>query len=375
LESARLLYYLTLGGLIAGTALAADKADVSAGAPAPAAVWNPPAAAQYLDQRLAWWESWSNSQRDQGTACVSCHTVLPIGLARPALRRTMGETGVTAPEHQMLDGVMKRVAMWNQVKSFYDDAKSGPGKTEGSRISEAVLNAVILANYDAERGHLSDVTRAAFKAVWALQLRDGPDAGGWKWLNFHNSPWEADESPYWGATLVALAVGIAPDNLLKDPQIQDNLEMLRGYLEREYAAQPMENRITLLWASGKWPALMTKEQRGTLIDSFFSLQHEDGGWSLASLAKFERYDHTPLETRSDGYATGIITLALEEAGVPRTQPQLARAIAWLVANQNQNEGLWTAYSVNKNRELTSDTGRFMIDAATAYSALALSEQH
>jgi hypothetical protein len=61
--------------------------------------------------------------------------------------------------------------------------------------------------------------------------------------------------------------------------------------------------------------------------------------------------------------------------VSRTQPQLARAIAWLVANQDQKEGLWAAYSVNKNRELTSDTGRFMIDAATAYSALALSEQH
>jgi len=375
LLSMRWFYYLMAGGLAAGATTAADKADVREGAPAVAVVWNAPAAAQYLDQRLAWWENWNNSQRDQGAACVSCHTVLPIGLARPTLRRTLHETGVTAPEHQMLDGVMRRVSLWNQAKPFYEDAKAGPGKSEGSRISEAVLNAVILANYDAERGHLSDVTRAAFQAVWALQERTGPDAGGWKWLNFHNSPWEADESPYWGATLVALAVGIAPDNLLKDPKIQENLELLRGYLEREYAAQPMENRITLLWASGKWPALLAKEQRGTLIDSFFSLQRDDGGWSLASLGKFQRYDHTPLETRSDGYATGIITLALEEAGVPRTQPQLARAIGWLVANQDQKEGLWAAYSVNKNRELTSDTGRFMIDAATAYSALALSEQH
>lgn len=373
--SIRWFYYLMVGGLMAGAALAADKADVREGAPAAAVAWNAPAAAQYLDQRLAWWENWNASQRDEGAACVSCHTVLPIGLARPTLRRTMHETGVTAPEHQMLDGIMRRVSLWNQVKPFYEDAKAGPGKSVGSRTSEAVLNTVILANYDAERGHLSDATRAAFQAVWALQERSGPDAGGWKWLNFHNSPWEADESPYWGATLVALAVGNAPDNLLKDPAIQNNLELLRGYLEREYEAQPMENRITLLWASGKWPALLTKERRGTLIDSFFSLQHEDGGWSLASLAKFERYDHTALETRSDGYATGIITLALEEAGVTRTQPQLARAIGWLVANQDQNEGLWAAYSVNKKRELTSDTGRFMIDAATAYSALALSEQH
>lgn len=355
-----------------GAAMAAGGDGATEGAQK--AGWNPTAAAHYLDQREIWWQAWKGSQRDHETVCVSCHTVLPYALARPTLRRVLGEKGAGEQEQAMIAGVTKRVSMWDEVKPFYDDAKYGPGKAVGSRTSEAVLNALILASHDAGSGQLTEPTRAAFRTVWSLQHRDGGQAGAWTWLNFHNSPWEADESPYWGASLVALAAGIAPGGLLTDPQIKENLDLLRGYLRREYAAQPMVNRITLLWASGKWPELISKEDRGALIDSFFSLQKEDGGWSLSSLNKYERHDKTPLETRSDGFATGLISLALEASGVPRTQPQLAKAIHWLETNQDPSEGRWTAYSVNRQQEPTSDGRLFMSDAATAYTVLALGAQ-
>ncbi|MGA2538477.1 MAG: hypothetical protein ABSF53_20885 [Terracidiphilus sp.] len=44
-----------------------------------------------------------------------------------------------------------------------------------------------------------------------------------------------------------------------------------------------------------------------------------------------------------------------------------------MSNQNAKEGFWPASSVNKRRHISSDTGRFMSDAATAFAVLALTE--
>ncbi len=85
-------------------------------APAPSAEWGRAAAAGYLDERLDWWMSWPGAARDHGTSCVSCHTTLPYALARPALREALGETGPAIPEAHLLEGVRKRVEMWNEVE-------------------------------------------------------------------------------------------------------------------------------------------------------------------------------------------------------------------------------------------------------------------
>jgi hypothetical protein len=80
-----------------------------------------------------------------------------------------------------------------------------------------------------------------------------------------------------------------------------------------------------------------------------------------------------MEGKSDGVATSLMVLALEEAGVPRDNVQLKRGLSWLLSNQNATEGFWPASSVNKRRHISSDTGRFMTDAATAFAVLALTE--
>jgi hypothetical protein len=128
-----------------------------------------------------------------------------------------------------------------------------------------------------------------------------------------------------------------------------------------------------VWASGKLPGLLTADQKKSFADEIFKQQRDDGGWSLSTLmGTWKRRDGTALETKSDGYATGLITFALEEAG--NEQPGLKKALAWLSHNQNQKEGFWQAYSPNLERDLTSDAGRFMSDAATAYAVLALTHK-
>ena len=53
------------------------------------------------------------------------------------------------------------------------------------------------------------------------------------WLEFDQEPWEANDSGYYGATLAAIAVGIAPGNYAITPEIQENLKRLCEYLIRE----------------------------------------------------------------------------------------------------------------------------------------------
>ena len=338
--------------------------------------WDQQAAAAYLDQRQSWWMEWPKAARDHETFCVSCHTAVPYALSRPALRKALAEEAPSVNERRLLANVTKRVRLWREIAPFYSDAERGAYKTAESRGTESVLNALILASNEAQNRELGDDAHAALDNMWAEQQIKGSKKGAWLWLRFANEPWEADDSDYYGATLAAIATGTAPGNYRARPEIQNNLKMLRKYLNRESAAQPTFNRVVLLWASARLPGLLSPEQQGAIISEVLAKQQADGGWSLSSLAgAWKRQDGTPQERKSDGYATGLITFALQQAGISTENAQHKQAIAWLAAHQNKTEGCWPAYSLNKNEEhhLGPGTAHFMNDAATAYAVLALTE--
>lgn len=333
-----------------------------------ASSWNPKGAASYLDQRAEWWISWDRSARDHGTFCISCHTALPYALGRPSLRSALGETAPSSGERALIDNVTKRVRMWSEVLPFYNE-KSGAGKSEESRTTEAVLNALILANYDPK---MNADTQLALKNMWALQYTSGDKKGAFLWLQFHNEPWEGDSSQYWGATLAALAAGSTPKSY--QASVHENIAMLGEYLQREMAAQPLLNRTVLLWASAKIPGLLKPEQKKAIVDELLAKQHEDGGWSTSSLLPaWKRKDSSEMPSVSDGYGTALASFVLEQAGVPRTDSHLKRGLEWLTQNQNKADGQWPATSLNKQRDPASDAGKFMSDAATAYASMALAE--
>src|SRR5437899_4355558 len=189
-----------------------------------ASSWDQQAAAAYLDQRAAWWMEWPKAARDHETFCVSCHTAVPYALSRPALRKPLAESALSANERRLLDNVTKRVRLWKEVEPFYKDADRGAYKSVESRGTESVLNALILASNDAQNGQLSADTRTALDNMWAEQQTAGTKKGSWSWLRFANEPWEADDSDYYGAALAAVAAGTALGNYLARPEIQNRLK-------------------------------------------------------------------------------------------------------------------------------------------------------
>ena len=348
--------------------------------PSAASSWASKAAA-YLDQRESWWMAWPASARDQGTFCISCHTALPYALARPRLRRVLGEEIPSPNERRLLNNVKKRVRLWKDIKPFY-----GANTSAQSRGTEGILNALILANNDEHNGKLGEDTRSAFDNMWALQQTTGDENRAWPWIDFGNEPFEAGDSQYYGASLAAVAIGTASENYRASPSIQHNLNLLRDYLSRNCARQSLINQVAVLWASAKLPGLLARVQQQSIINRVLTEQRTDGGWSLSSLAwtwrgsslrSFAKLwlasESTPLTLKSDAYATGLIVYVLEQLRLPNSDLQMQHGLAWLVNNQSQREGGWAGYSLNHRRPPSSPTGHFMSDAATAYAVLALTE--
>lgn len=345
--------------------------------------WNPKAAAAYLDAREVTWMGWPGSSRDHDTFCVSCHTVLPYALSRPAL----SDQSELSDETKILDNVSKRVRLWKEIGPYYSNQYYDGAKTSESRGTESVLNAFILSSNDARTGKLTDLTRTAFTNMWSTQLTDGDSKGAWPWLRFGMEPWEANDSQYYGAALAAIAAGTAPENYRSSLEIQNQLKLLRDYLNSKYASQSVINHVVLLWASSKVPGLVDPERQKSIIQEITGAQQSDGGWELSSLAwpsgwslrstvrRRLRSDWTRQDSGSDGYATGLITYVLQEAGMPVDNPTVKRGLTWLASNQDSTDGSWPSVSLSQRRSPSSNVGHFMRDAATAYAVLALTEKN
>jgi hypothetical protein len=333
--------------------------------------WDAGAAATYLDDRLGAWLAWPNAARDHGTTCVSCHTVLPYALARPSLRRHLAERGPTTAEEVMHGHVIRRVRLWRDIEPYYSDQRNGLPKTSQSRGTEAILNAVVLAARDAETGAMSDDLRTAFSHMWALQMRRAPLAGAWAWLEFGLEPWEGPAATYFGAALAAIAVGIAPGDYEATPAIQEQLDLLREYLRKGADTEALYNRLMILWASTELSGVLEESQRRAIVEAAIAVQGEDGGWSLTAIAPWQRIDGTTLGEASDGYATALAVLALQNASGPTAA--VAKGRAWLVAQQDSETGAVPAVSINRERAPATEQGRFMTDAATALAAIALAD--
>jgi squalene-hopene/tetraprenyl-beta-curcumene cyclase len=319
--------------------------------------WNPRLAADYLDSRQQAWIAWPTAVHD-GAPCISCHTNLTYLLARPALSSALHDQAEPSYRATLLDSLRHGLAR-----------KAAPGSQ--SLGTESVLAALLLASDDSAKGGLTPETEQAFERLWKLQLADGKSAGAWNWFNLDLEPWEEPESTFYGAALAALAVGTAPGGYAARPGIGANLDSLKAFLLAQQSAQPAHNRLVLAWASTKWPGLLTAGERKAIVDSVLAKQAADGGWTLESLGPWKPHPNAPPSSGSNAYATGLAAYTLQQAGVPRSNPAIRRALDWLRAHQDPKTGSWAAGSMNKHYEPDSMQAQFMSDAATGFASLAL----
>jgi squalene-hopene/tetraprenyl-beta-curcumene cyclase len=342
--------------------------------------WRKAEAGRYLDERAKAWFAFADAGRGEAetkTRCVSCHTISPFALARPALRKLTGASEPTDIERRLIAQTKMRVEHWDELDSarfqlLYDFDE--PKKRE-SWGTESVLNAAILAFDDhyQRRPAPGDATRQALANMWRTQTPEGSQKGSWEWLNFGLEPWESPSARYFGAALAAVAVGTAPGYYTpgSDPDVDQKVRLLRNYLIDHLAEQNAFNRIWFLWASHQLGGLLTQEDRQAMVGELLDKQQADGGWRLASLGAFTRRDGTPQDETSDGYATGFVLHVLQTIGVSKDDPKVARGLDWLRVNQEPS-GEWRASSVNKKRDPVTQVGRLMSDSATAFAILALS---
>jgi squalene-hopene/tetraprenyl-beta-curcumene cyclase len=335
--------------------IALTAAVLVAAASSVRAEWNPALAARYLDARQQAWFDWKTAQSSDGP-CVSCHTGMTYLLARPVLRRALHEAEPTKFETGYL----------NRLRTKMDKPAEGALGTV-----EAVMSAMFLSR-DEARGTMSSHGKQAFDRLWELQEADGPGKGGWQWYEANLDPWENHESGYYGAALVALALGQAPEAYRRDPSSYAGAASLNKFLANPPAPPRLHDRLALLWASTSALSLIW-HSRSDLIAETFSRQQPDGGWTTESVGPWMSHPDAPSAGGSHAYATAYTAFVLQRALVPASHPGLAKALAWLRAHQDPTTGAWPAVSMNKRYPDGSMMSLFMQDAATAFASMVLVE--
>jgi squalene-hopene/tetraprenyl-beta-curcumene cyclase len=298
-----------------------------------------------MDGRQKEWFAWP---RANGGAkpCISCHTGLPYLLARPALRKTLGEKEPTQYELGLLESLRSRVGMKTP-------------DSQGMGV-ESVFAALFLR------------TPEAYDRMGAMQIREGKAAGAWKWFNTDLDPWEEPESDLFGAALAAIALGGAPEEYRKQPQVQERVAALAAHLRGSQDALPLQNRLAVAWASTKLPEAMDSKTRDAVLREVTEKQRPDGGWSMESLGPWKVHPNAPAAAPgSNAYATAFTTLVLLDTGAKATDPRMERALEWLRSHQDREGGYWNADSMNKQYKPDSMEIQFMRDAATGFAAKAL----
>ncbi|MDE0361539.1 MAG: hypothetical protein OXI74_10255 [Rhodospirillaceae bacterium] len=230
-------------------------------------------------------------------------------------------------------------------------------------------------------GELRPATLDALDEVWSLQSAEGH----WpNWLKCNWPPFEQDD--HYGVTLMAIAMGMAPNSYTSTEPARTGVHRLLNYL-RNNRPEEVHHRAMLLWAGKYYEELLTAEVRRLWIDELLALQKESGGWASGDLGRWRQrapesgdismldpetvereYPPVMVDPNGDGYGTGFVMYALLQAGVPESDLQIQKGLAWLRQNQ-QADGKWFTNSLRNK----VSTANFLTHTGTVFALKVLAE--
>jgi squalene-hopene/tetraprenyl-beta-curcumene cyclase len=304
------------------------------------------AAAKYLDQGAV---AWTRSK-----SCVACHTTGVYMAERPSLTKWLG-----SPNDEVLD-------------DFVQGVPTGQQKSKGNR---SIWRALGLAEWDRHvTGTLSEHTSRALSDMLSHQLRDGSwGIGGHTEIPYQTTRFEI-------TVQAARAASAAPGWLdeLEDDDLRKRVELMKAFL-REHKSRNDYQRALKLKLAGLIPGLVKQGEIDQATTMLRGKQQADGGWSTRSMSEVTNWRDrveervvTLLQSEpdadnpgSDAYMTAFAIVFLREAGVPSSDSQIQRAIAWLQSNQRESGRWWMKSLYKGNYNFTS-----YIATAQAMRALA-----
>ncbi|HVC94377.1 MAG TPA: squalene--hopene cyclase [Pirellulales bacterium] len=332
-----------------------------------------PLAREFSLERAAWALDSAALSWQKAHACTACHTMLPYLMARPALEAVSPSSG--------------------EVRRFFEEVVAGNREAMPDYACHDVEGAVAIGvaaalalNDRATTGKLHPLTQQALDRMWTLQRTDG----SWE-SPFRDSP-PLKLTEQYGATLAAVAAGMAPDDYAKTTAAKVGLDKIRRFLNSTPQVTLHERTMTL-WASVYLEGLLPIDARDETLSLLMTAQRPDGGWSMATLvdntadpalkdrdlaarvkaepgygteflAYIGRNGVYRSSLASDGYATGLVLYVLRQAGVPATDARMQNGVKWLKGHQRES-GRWFTPSQAWHKQ------HLIANAGTAYAVLAL----
>lgn len=234
-----------------------------------------------------------------GSCAVSCHTTIPFILADPLVTQRSQDVGKA-----MYMRLSHRVDNWASVEPFYDWVPLE------SRVTEAVLNAVAMINFDSKvAAELSPSTCKAIAQAFDLQNADG----GFSWMNENLQPFEMENSAIWGAAIFNYSLaGLEklPATALSclSPDHNDQVRRLQTYLARHAETAALHDRLWILISDAAWnqPFIYNLTASRKIIDEAVSLKRSDHGMRLKDLGVKPKGNFS---YQSDTYASSLVALA------------------------------------------------------------------